>query len=127
MRYIACDMAGKTSSSRSDLRKTSVACRSTGADRQALGLPVKICSALSCRTLISSTALSRPRPVRRCMPIRRFSATQLFCATRLRDAVYRLHAFSVGPYDNNVYLLSDEKRKEALLIDAANDAPRILK
>jgi len=41
--------------------------------------------------------------------------------------MYRLRAFSVGPYDNNVYLLSDEKSKEALLIDAANDAPRILK
>jgi glyoxylase-like metal-dependent hydrolase (beta-lactamase superfamily II) len=33
----------------------------------------------------------------------------------------------VGPYDNNVYVLSDPKSKEALLIDAANDAPRIIK
>jgi glyoxylase-like metal-dependent hydrolase (beta-lactamase superfamily II) len=41
--------------------------------------------------------------------------------------VYRLTTFSVGPYDNNVYVLSDEKSKEALLIDAANDAPRIIK
>lgn len=41
--------------------------------------------------------------------------------------MYRLTTFAVGPYDNNVYLLSDDKSKEALLIDAANDAPRILK
>jgi len=41
--------------------------------------------------------------------------------------VYQLTTFSVGPYDNNVYLLSDPKSKEALLIDAANDAPRIIK
>ena len=32
----------------------------------------------------------------------------------------------MGPYDNNVYVLSDPKSKEALLIDAANDAPRII-
>ncbi len=41
--------------------------------------------------------------------------------------MYKLVTFSVGPYDNNVYLLSDPKSKEALLIDAANDAPRIIK
>ena len=41
--------------------------------------------------------------------------------------MYRLTTFSVGPYDNNVYVLSDPKSKEALLIDAANDAPRIIK
>ncbi|TMF09279.1 MAG: MBL fold metallo-hydrolase, partial [Chloroflexi bacterium] len=41
--------------------------------------------------------------------------------------MYKLTSFSVGPYDNNVYLLSDPKSKEALLIDAANDAPRIIK
>lgn len=41
--------------------------------------------------------------------------------------MYRLRSFSVGPYDNNVYLLSDDKSKEALLIDAANEAPRIVK
>jgi glyoxylase-like metal-dependent hydrolase (beta-lactamase superfamily II) len=41
--------------------------------------------------------------------------------------VYRLVTFSVGPHDNNVYVLSDPKTKEALLIDAANDAPRIIK
>ena len=33
----------------------------------------------------------------------------------------------MGPYDNNVYLLADVKAREALLIDAANEAPRILK
>jgi len=41
--------------------------------------------------------------------------------------VYRVASFSVGPYDNNVYIVSDPKSKEALLIDAANEAPRILK
>lgn len=41
--------------------------------------------------------------------------------------MFRLTAFSVGPYDNNVYILSDPRSMEALLIDAANDAPRILK
>ena len=41
--------------------------------------------------------------------------------------MYQLTTFSVGPYDNNVYVLSDPKTKEALLIDAANDAPRIIK
>jgi glyoxylase-like metal-dependent hydrolase (beta-lactamase superfamily II) len=41
--------------------------------------------------------------------------------------MYRLRSFSVGPYDNNVYVLTDEKSKEALLIDAANEADRIIK
>ena len=41
--------------------------------------------------------------------------------------MFRLKTFSVGPYDNNVYVLSEDKSKEALLIDAANEAPRILK
>jgi glyoxylase-like metal-dependent hydrolase (beta-lactamase superfamily II) len=44
----------------------------------------------------------------------------------VRDGPYRVSTFSVGPYDNNVYLLQDLKGKEALLIDAANEAPRIL-
>ncbi len=35
--------------------------------------------------------------------------------------------FSVGPMDNNVYLLTDRQSSRALLIDAANDADRILK
>lgn len=33
---------------------------------------------------------------------------------------------SVGPYDNNVYLLTDRQSGRALLIDAANNADRIL-
>ena len=41
--------------------------------------------------------------------------------------MYRLATFAVGPYDNNVYVLGDDRSKEALLIDAANDAPRIMK
>jgi glyoxylase-like metal-dependent hydrolase (beta-lactamase superfamily II) len=45
----------------------------------------------------------------------------------LRDGPYRVTAFAVGPYDNNVYLLTDPRSKEALLIDAANEAPRILR
>ena len=45
----------------------------------------------------------------------------------VRDGPYRVTTFSVGPYDNNVYLLTDVRAREALLIDAANEAPRILK
>jgi glyoxylase-like metal-dependent hydrolase (beta-lactamase superfamily II) len=37
---------------------------------------------------------------------------------------FRVKKFSVGPYDNNVYVLSSEG--EALLVDGANDADRIL-
>lgn len=40
--------------------------------------------------------------------------------------MFRLSSFSVEPYDNNVYVLSDPLSKEALVIDAANDADRIL-
>ena len=45
----------------------------------------------------------------------------------VRDGRYQVTAFSVGPYDNNVYVLRDARLGEALLIDAANEAPRILK
>ncbi|MDQ6710587.1 MAG: MBL fold metallo-hydrolase [Candidatus Dormibacteraeota bacterium] len=41
--------------------------------------------------------------------------------------MFRLQVFSVPPYDNNVYILSDPRVNEALLIDAANDAPRIMR
>ncbi len=41
--------------------------------------------------------------------------------------MFRLRVFSVPPYDNNIYILSDPRAKEALLIDAANDAPRIMR
>ena len=41
--------------------------------------------------------------------------------------MFQLKAFSVGPYDNNVYILSDPRLREAVLIDAANDAPRIVR
>ncbi len=44
----------------------------------------------------------------------------------IRDGPFCVSAFAVGPYDNNVYVLSDPRTKEALLIDAANEAPRIL-
>ena len=37
-----------------------------------------------------------------------------------------IRKFSVGPMDNNAYLLRDTEANEALLIDAANDADRIL-
>lgn len=33
---------------------------------------------------------------------------------------------SVGPYDNNAYLLTDPESGETLLVDAANDADRLL-
>jgi glyoxylase-like metal-dependent hydrolase (beta-lactamase superfamily II) len=41
-------------------------------------------------------------------------------------ALVEIRKFSVGPMDNNVYLLTDEASGAALLIDAANDAERIL-
>jgi len=41
--------------------------------------------------------------------------------------VFDLTTFSVGPYDNNVYILSDPGSRAALLIDAANEAPRIMR
>lgn len=41
-------------------------------------------------------------------------------------AEVHVRKFSVGPYDNNVYLLTDLQTGRALLIDAANDAGRIL-
>ncbi|HYM49104.1 MAG TPA: MBL fold metallo-hydrolase [Candidatus Limnocylindrales bacterium] len=44
----------------------------------------------------------------------------------LRDGPYRVTTFAVPPYDNNVYVLQDPRAKEAILIDAANEAPRIL-
>lgn len=37
-----------------------------------------------------------------------------------------IRKFSVGPMDNNVYLVRDRDSNEALLIDAANEAERIL-
>lgn len=40
--------------------------------------------------------------------------------------MFQLKTFSVEPYDNNVYILSDPSTREALLVDAANDADRIL-
>jgi glyoxylase-like metal-dependent hydrolase (beta-lactamase superfamily II) len=41
-------------------------------------------------------------------------------------AVVEVRKFSVGPYDNNVYLLTDHQSGRTLLIDAANEADRIL-
>lgn len=39
----------------------------------------------------------------------------------------QLTAFSVGPMDNNVYILSDPASNESVLFDAPTDAQRILK
>jgi glyoxylase-like metal-dependent hydrolase (beta-lactamase superfamily II) len=41
-------------------------------------------------------------------------------------ATVRITKLSVGPYDNNAYLLRCASTGEALLIDAANDADRLL-
>jgi glyoxylase-like metal-dependent hydrolase (beta-lactamase superfamily II) len=43
------------------------------------------------------------------------------------DGPYRLETFAVAPYDNNIYIVSEPGSDSVLLIDAANDAPRILK
>ncbi|MGH3626086.1 MAG: MBL fold metallo-hydrolase, partial [Sciscionella sp.] len=45
-------------------------------------------------------------------------------ATRDLDAI-RITKLSVGPMDNNAYLLVDRASNEALLIDAANDPQRL--
>jgi glyoxylase-like metal-dependent hydrolase (beta-lactamase superfamily II) len=45
----------------------------------------------------------------------------------IQDGPYRLVHFAVGPYDNNIYLLSDPASRAAVLIDAANNAARIMK
>jgi glyoxylase-like metal-dependent hydrolase (beta-lactamase superfamily II) len=42
-------------------------------------------------------------------------------------AEVEVRKFSVGPVDNNVYLLTDRQSGRALLIDAANEADRILR
>ena len=41
-------------------------------------------------------------------------------------ATVEVRKLSVGPMDNNAYLLIDQSSRETLLIDAANDAERIL-
>ena len=46
--------------------------------------------------------------------------------TSAGGAVVEVRKLSVGPMDNNVYLLLDEQSGRALLIDAADDADRIL-
>lgn len=45
----------------------------------------------------------------------------------LFEGLYRLQSFAVPPFDNNIYIVSDPKTEVALLVDAANEAPRILK
>jgi glyoxylase-like metal-dependent hydrolase (beta-lactamase superfamily II) len=42
------------------------------------------------------------------------------------DATVEVRKLSVGPMDNNVYLLTDVGSGQALLVDAANEAQRIL-
>ncbi|MFU8839650.1 MAG: MBL fold metallo-hydrolase [Nitriliruptoraceae bacterium] len=42
------------------------------------------------------------------------------------DGALLVRKLSVSTMDNNVYLLADTERREALLVDAADDAPRLL-
>lgn len=44
----------------------------------------------------------------------------------LRSTFVEVRKFSVGPMDNNVYVLRDERSDAALIIDAANEADRVL-
>ena len=44
----------------------------------------------------------------------------------LPDTTARVRKLSVGSMDNNVYILTDTASARSVLIDAANDAPRIL-
>jgi glyoxylase-like metal-dependent hydrolase (beta-lactamase superfamily II) len=45
---------------------------------------------------------------------------------RYRGGPLEVTKLSVGPYDNNAYLLADRDAGEALLVDAANQADRLL-
>jgi glyoxylase-like metal-dependent hydrolase (beta-lactamase superfamily II) len=45
---------------------------------------------------------------------------------RYADGPLRVTKVSVGPYDNNAYLLHDPQSNEALLVDAANEPDRLL-
>ena len=45
---------------------------------------------------------------------------------RYADGPLRLVKLSVGRYDNNAYLVHDPQSNEALLVDAANEAERLL-
>jgi glyoxylase-like metal-dependent hydrolase (beta-lactamase superfamily II) len=45
---------------------------------------------------------------------------------RHADGPLRVVKLSVGPYDNNAYLVHDPQSNEALLVDAANEAERLL-
>jgi glyoxylase-like metal-dependent hydrolase (beta-lactamase superfamily II) len=47
-------------------------------------------------------------------------------AHRYGDGPLQVTKLSVGPYDNNAYLLHDPQSNEALLVDAANEADRLL-
>lgn len=43
-----------------------------------------------------------------------------------QDEVVRIRKFCVGPYENNVYVVADAAGKSALIVDAAEDAERIV-
>ena len=45
---------------------------------------------------------------------------------KVGSSTVEVRKFSVGPMDNNAYILRDTDSHEAVLIDAANEAPRIL-
>jgi glyoxylase-like metal-dependent hydrolase (beta-lactamase superfamily II) len=47
-------------------------------------------------------------------------------AHRYPGGPLRVTKLSVGPFDNNAYLLADPEAGEALLVDAANEAERLL-
>jgi glyoxylase-like metal-dependent hydrolase (beta-lactamase superfamily II) len=47
-------------------------------------------------------------------------------AHRYPDGPLLVTKLSVGPYDNNAYLLVDSETRQALLVDAANEAERLL-
>lgn len=43
------------------------------------------------------------------------------------DGTMSVKKFSVGPFDNNVYVVTSTTTGEALIVDGASDAPRILR
>ncbi len=47
-------------------------------------------------------------------------------AQEITTSKLSIHKLAVGPMDNNAYLLRDRATGESLLIDAANEAPRLI-
>src|SRR5438445_8883379 len=83
----------------------------------------------------SNPNLLRPNPGRRPYTMSLGLCTSAWRTTRIvvglgavkMSGDVQLKSFSVGNFDNNVYILVDPETKDSVLFDAPTDAPRILK